>query len=127
MHDPFPFGFVYETPDYDSFAFGGIDWCETFTPDADELRWQEMTREEKLRKGPSLTFKKRKKNNEEIKQQKEDTCNKFVKWNSQLPQVLQVPQAAKRWAKKQRRSPGFGSTILVALIFLDRNSQRLSI
>jgi hypothetical protein len=45
--DPFPF--EYENPDCNPFAFGGIDWCETFTPDADEIRWQERTREEEQR------------------------------------------------------------------------------
>ena len=44
--DPFPF--EYENTDCDPFAFGGIDWCENFTLDADESRWQERTREIKL-------------------------------------------------------------------------------
>ena len=44
-----PFPFEYENPDCDPFSFGGIDWCETFPPDADEIRWQERTREEEQR------------------------------------------------------------------------------
>ena len=54
--DPFPFGYVYESHDCDPFAFGGIDWCGTFTPDADEIRWQERICEEKLEEGAIAYF-----------------------------------------------------------------------
>ena len=54
MHDD-PFPFEYQNPNCDPFAFGGIDWCG-FTPDADELRWQERQREEKLVEGAIAYF-----------------------------------------------------------------------
>ena len=54
MHDD-PFPFEYQNPNCDPFAFGGIDWCG-FTPDADELCWQERQCKEKLDEGSIAYF-----------------------------------------------------------------------